>query len=159
MKPDGKLATACTMIMVFSSALSLMLYFDEDVVNAQIDKILQHPEVKKKGNVEKNAIKKLLADKSTTGMVVVPVMCSVIQATSLFIFFNAKTDSNSKPKTKMFVAVGILMSIAVTTTLYNFIKSLASLKEQLDGFGLYCLNHFWPPSVALVTTAAHCYVY
>ena len=59
------------MIMVFSYALSLMLYFDEDVVNAQIDKILQHPEVKKKGNVERNAIKKLLADKSISLLFIV----------------------------------------------------------------------------------------
>ena len=37
--PDGKLATICTMVMIFSCVISIKLYIDDDVEDDIIDKV------------------------------------------------------------------------------------------------------------------------
>ena len=42
MKPDGKLATVCTMVMLLTTVISCMLWNDPDFIEAIVDSIMEH---------------------------------------------------------------------------------------------------------------------
>ena len=42
MKPDGKLATICTMVMLLTTVISCMLWNDPDYTEAIVDAIKEH---------------------------------------------------------------------------------------------------------------------
>merc|ERR1712136_180374 len=92
-------------------------------------------------------------------MVTVPVVCSIIQAASLYIFMTAKPKSDGRPNYKMFVMIGVIMSIALTCTLYTLAKQLLEHTDHHEEAGWLAINYVWPPAVALVTSTCHCYVY
>jgi len=157
--PDGKLATICTMVMIFSCVISIKLYIDDDVEDDIIDKVKEANKISDANHDKTKEIKKGIIKWFQPCMVEVPVVCSLIQAASLYIFMNAKPKSDGRPNFKMFVVVGIFMSIAMTTTLFTLAKSLCDITADIEKVGGHRYNMIWPPFVAFVTTGAHCYVY
>ena len=93
--PDGKLATVCTMVMVFSCVISIMIYNDDTVQYQIYDSIKSSDHVmdKQGGNlITDRDIQEILAKNTRAPMFTVPVMCTLIQAASLYIFMNAKVN-------------------------------------------------------------------
>ena len=93
--PDGKLATICTMVMVFSCVISIMIYNDDTVQYQIYDSIKSSDHVMDKhgGNlITDRDIQEILAKNTRAPMFTVPVMCTLIQAASLYIFMNAKVN-------------------------------------------------------------------
>ena len=93
--PDGKLATICTMVMVFSCVISIMIYNDDTVQHQIHDAIKSSENVMDKETkhgrlLTDRDIKEIVAKNTRAPMFTVPVMCTLIQAASLYIFMNAK---------------------------------------------------------------------
>ena len=42
MKPDGKLATVCTMVMLLTTVISCMLRNDTDFIQEMVERIMEH---------------------------------------------------------------------------------------------------------------------
>ena len=96
LKPDGKLATICTMIMVFSCVISIMIYNDDSVQNQIFDAIKTSELVlenqKKDGTnlITDKDIREIVTKNMKTPMLTIPIMCTLIQTASLYIFMNSK---------------------------------------------------------------------
>ena len=54
----------------------------------------------------------------------------------------------------MFVMIGIIMSIALTCTLYTLAKQVLEYTELHDEAGWLAINYVWPPAVALARLSA-----
>ena len=98
LKPDGKLATICTMIMVFSCVISIMIYNDDSVQNQIFDAVknseLVTDKQKKDGTnlITDKDIREIVTKNMKTPMLTIPVMCTLIQTSSLYIFMNSKVS-------------------------------------------------------------------
>ena len=107
--PDGKLATICTLVMIFSCVISIMLFIDDGVEDDIIKRVKAgkslarafefqlaadgyHVISEKGEDISENAIKRQIDKWFKPCMVDVPVVCSLIQAASLYIFMNAKVS-------------------------------------------------------------------
>ena len=98
LKPDGKLATICTMIMVFSCVISIMIYNDDSVQNQIFDAIKTSELVlenqKKDGTnlITDKDIREIMTKNMKTPMLTIPIMFTLIQTASLYIFMNSKVS-------------------------------------------------------------------
>ena len=58
----------------------------------------------------------------------------------------------------MFVMIGIIMSIALTCTLYTLVKQLLENKDHREESGWLAINYVWPPAVALARLSVRFFV-
>ena len=83
----------------------------------------------------------------------------VLQITFSYTNFSTQPKSNGQPNYKMFTVVGMLMSIAGTTTVYQLVKNLLDFSGDYNYIGMNRLYWTVPMVVSFFTTLLHCWVY
>lgn len=130
-----------------------MLYNDQDYIQTLIDSVVENVA---DGNTSYNR-KKLasaLRKEIFLAYTILPIVCMISQIWSLRILISSKMQ---KPKHGQRVCVAVLMAVSGTLCFYVILKY--ALLLQQDCLGLYAVFKFFPPGVALITTAGHLYVY
>ena len=59
----------------------------------------------------------------------------------------------------MFVLIGVIMSIALTCTLYTLAKQLLEHTDHHEEAGWLAINYVWPPAVALGRLSAQSFTF
>ena len=99
LRPHGKLATIGTMVMVFSCVISIMIYNDDSFQNQVFDAIktseLVTDNQSKDGTdwITDKEIREIMAKNMRSPMLIIPVICTLIQTASLYIFMTLKVSA------------------------------------------------------------------
>ncbi|CAG5113114.1 Oidioi.mRNA.OKI2018_I69.chr2.g7255.t1.cds [Oikopleura dioica] len=160
----GRILVLSTFFSVVVATLGFRLYFGSLVsacVKDTSNRLSKNPEWKERHKTrddlnptpDEDELTEVLKDEIFGPCILLPIICSITQLTSLIILLKSKMQ---KPKWGKQLTMAIMFLIAGTSCVYSVICALLNLMQRK----LYCI--FWVtavfPTLMMLSLGGHCFV-